>query len=277
MTLSIDDIEDAVALSEAEGWNQTAADWRRLIQLDPDGCFAMREGGQLIGTVTTTTYASTLAWIGMMIVHREHRRRGLGAALMRLALDYLERRGVATVKLDATPAGKPLYESLGFVTEVELERWQGVATRNSVTDSRETTSASRRSLIDLDRAAYGVERGPLIESLADDAVIDPIVVSRNDGSASGYVLARRGRLATYIGPIVAESASDAQDLLDSALTRLDGHDVCLDLHRAGHLGAAALTERGLTKRRVLVRMRYGTPNAAATSPSICASTGPEYG
>jgi GNAT superfamily N-acetyltransferase len=263
--LSFDHIAEAVALSETEGWNQTAADWRRLIELEPDGCFAVREGDQLIGTVTTATYGPTLAWIGMMIVHREHRRRGLGAALMRLALEYLASRGVATVKLDATPAGQPLYESLGFVTEVELERWQGVAKPDSVPDSRETS------------AAYGVDRGRLIESLVDGSVVDPIVVRRDDARDAGYALARCGRIATYIGPIVAESTPDAERLLDAALARLDRRDVCLDLHRGGFLEPAALAERGLTKRRGLVRMRYGAPNAAATSRSICASTGPEYG
>ena len=277
MKLSLDHVAAAVALSETEGWNQTAGDWRRLIELEPDGCFAVREGDQLIGTVTTTAYGPTLAWIGMMIVHREHRRRGVGAALMRLALEYLTSRGVATVKLDATPAGKPLYESLGFVTEVELERWQGVTKPDSVPDSRETSGASRQSLIDLDLAAYGVDRRRLIESLVDGSVVDPIIVSRDDGRDAGYALARRGRIATYIGPIVAESTADAERLLDAAVARLDRQEVCLDLHRGGFLEPAALAERGLTKRRGLVRMRYGVPNAAATSRSICASTGPEYG
>jgi hypothetical protein len=47
----------------------------------------------------------------MMVVHPESRRRGVGVALMRAALDDLRGLGIASVMLDATPAGRPLYES----------------------------------------------------------------------------------------------------------------------------------------------------------------------
>ena len=38
-TLRAEDTAAAHALGTREGWNQTAADWSRLLQLDPDGCF----------------------------------------------------------------------------------------------------------------------------------------------------------------------------------------------------------------------------------------------
>ena len=38
------DVDAAFALSAAEGWNQSADDWRRLLRLEPDGCFAARAG-----------------------------------------------------------------------------------------------------------------------------------------------------------------------------------------------------------------------------------------
>jgi len=46
---------------------------------------------------------------------------------MQAALDYLRGVGVATIKLDATPAGRPLYERLGFKEESLVERWEGIA------------------------------------------------------------------------------------------------------------------------------------------------------
>ena len=276
-TLSVTDIDAAFALSAAEGWNQTPADWRRLVELEPDGCFAIRDEGKLVGTVTTTTYADTLAWIGMMIVRNDRRRQGIGVTLMRQALDYLRRRGISTVKLDATPAGQPLYESLGFVAEVEVERWQGIAPPTASPNATTSLGASRQQLIELDADAYGVDRSRLIASLADDCAIVPTTVGDKNANAAGFVLARRGRAATYVGPIVASSSHDAEQLLEAALNQLAETEVCLDLHRGGHLTSTLLEARGLSRRRALVRMRYGTPNAAATDASICASAGPEYG
>jgi predicted N-acetyltransferase YhbS len=101
--LRLDDLGAALALSVAEGWNQSEADWRRMIQLEPSGCFVARDRGRLVGTVTTTTYGQTLAWIGMMIVRSDCRRQGIGAALMRKALEHLGGLGIASVKLERLP------------------------------------------------------------------------------------------------------------------------------------------------------------------------------
>jgi hypothetical protein len=43
-----------------------------------------------------------------------------------LGICYLEQKGVAAVKLDATPTGKQLYQTIGFADEYSLERRQGM-------------------------------------------------------------------------------------------------------------------------------------------------------
>ncbi len=57
-----------------------------------------------VGTIFN--WVNSLAWIGMMLVAQEHRGRGVGKHLMRTALDYCGRSGIAEVKLDATLAGR---------------------------------------------------------------------------------------------------------------------------------------------------------------------------
>jgi GNAT superfamily N-acetyltransferase len=275
--LGEEDTHAASALSAAEGWNQVAADWIRMIRLEPSGCFAAREGRQLIGTVTTTTYGRALAWIGMMVVHPDFRRQGIGAALMRRALDYLKGLGIASVKLDATPAGRPLYETLGFTAETEMERWQGVARPGAGREPHPPNDESLRPLFVLDHAAYGVDRSRLLELLVAEGVSGPLVAPSSHGPPEGYALARRGRAATYIGPVVATTAGAAGQLLDGMLARLAGEDVCLDLHRSGWLEPGVLAKRGLKKRRGLTRMRHGPRTDAAGARFICASAGPEFG
>lgn len=279
------DLDAALALSTAEGWNQAAADWSRMLRLEPAGCFAARDGSRLVGTVTTTTYGRGLAWIGMMVVHPECRRQGIGAALMRRALDHLHGLGVASIMLDATPAGRPLYESLGFTAEAEMERWQGVVrpveTRERVDIPpgpvpRRSNDESWRMLTALDRAAYGVDRSRLLELLVAEGVGEPLLVESADGPV-GYTLARRVRTAVYLGPLVASNRVTARQLLDGMLMRFAEEEVGLDLHRGGLLEPAAVAEWGLAKRRVLTRMRHGPRGGGATAPSICASAGPQFG
>jgi GNAT superfamily N-acetyltransferase len=270
-----EDLEAALALSTAEGWNQLAADWRRLLALEPAGCFAARDGARLIGTVTTTTYGGAVAWIGMMIVQPDFRRRGVGAALMRAALDYARGLGVATLKLDATPAGRPLYEALGFTPDTELERWQGVVSGDA--GAAPVDRAAADTILALDAAAFGLERPRVIESLIAASATEPWVAESDRGGPEGFGLARPGRLTPYIGPIIATNSGTALRLLETMLARFAGREVCLDLHRSGWLARETLAERGLTMRRGLLRMRYGAPHAAGTARAICASAGPEFG
>src|ERR1044072_1365700 len=125
--LSSGDIPAAMQLKEHAGWNQSSRDWRRLLEAEPEGCFAARLGDRLVATTTTTTYGKTLAWIGMVLVDSQFRRLGIATSLMRRALDYLQEREIRTIKLDATPAGRTVYEGLGFVGEGLIERWQATA------------------------------------------------------------------------------------------------------------------------------------------------------
>ena len=50
----------------------------------------------------------------MVLVDESMRQHGIGTALVEQAVEVLDRRGAETVRLDATPLGKPLYERLGF-------------------------------------------------------------------------------------------------------------------------------------------------------------------
>src|SRR5215213_11315770 len=124
------DIPAAMQLKETAGWNQTKEDWHRLLELDPNGCFAAVKDGRLVGTTTTTMYGKDLGWIGMVLVDPQQRRQGIATQLMNVALDYLKDK-VRTVKLDATALGKPVYEKFGFQVESVLERWSGIPNARS--------------------------------------------------------------------------------------------------------------------------------------------------
>lgn len=280
MPLTIDplrdaDVEDAIALSTGEGWNQTDADWRRLLRLGPDGCFAARIDGRLVGTVTTTIYERALAWIGMMIVHPAARRRGIGAALMTRAIGHLEAAGVACVKLDATPAGLPLYHRLGFEEEMLFERWMGAATRVGGSAPAPDEHAALGPILPLDRAAFGADRSRFLAELDADALAAYVV--REPESREGFALAREGRIATYVGPIVATDEGIADRLFDALSSRFPGRQICVDVNSTGLLDPARLVAGGLAPRRPLMRMRRGGPAGSGTPATLCASAGPEYG
>jgi GNAT superfamily N-acetyltransferase len=107
--LTAADLPAAMALKESAGWNQTEADWRMLLEQEPEGCFAVESEGRVVASATAYCYGRDLAWIGMVLTLPECRGRGYARLLMQEALAWVERRGIPCTKLDATDMGNHHY------------------------------------------------------------------------------------------------------------------------------------------------------------------------
>ena len=268
------DIPAAMQLKEAAGWNQTEDDWRRLLMLEPNGCFGAIMDGRLVGTTTTTTYRRDLAWIGMVLVDPQYRRLGIAAKLMNRALDYLKDK-VDTVKLDATAQGKPVYGRFGFEVESTVERWSGT-TSSEARDTKNLAFEDRDAVLALDQLAFNADRSKLIESLIDNASVPPVLVRAADDTPNGYALARRGTRADYVGPVVSRDPQQAETLLDQVLSQLSGRRVYIDFNTECGISASVLSKRGFAKERDLIRMS-ARGRGVKTSPFVVAIAGPEVG
>jgi predicted N-acetyltransferase YhbS len=257
------DLSAADELRRRTGWNQTLEDWRRLLWLEPRGCFVAIENSEVVGTVTTTTYGQTLAWIGMMLVHSEHQRRGIGTQLMRQALEYLRDRGVACVKLDATPAGRPVYERLGFVSESTLTRcqrpssarMQSPASVAAATGARELTDADWEKVDAIDHAVFGASRACLLRSLAHDS--RAVLVLAAQGRVVGWGMVRPGANADYLGPLVCSSEEVSLSLVTALLGKARSHSVIWDIPDENEAAKATAQRFGFAPLRPLTRMRMG--------------------
>src|ERR1041384_777414 len=267
------DIPAAMQLKEAAGWNQTEDDWRRLLLLEPNGCFCAIKDCRVVGTTTTTTYVDELAWVGMVLVDPQHRRQGIAAKLMSVALDYLKER-VGTVKLDATALGQPVYERFGFQVESLVERWSGQG--NSRRRDERMVVDSLNEILALDGVVFNADRSKLIGELISRSVVPPVLVRDADGALSGYALARHGTRANYVGPVVAKGPQQVETLLDEVLSQLGDSPVYIDFNRECSAGTSLLSDRGFVKERDLIRMTTGRPSAK-TSPLVVAIAGPELG
>jgi GNAT superfamily N-acetyltransferase len=233
------DIPAAMRLKEAAGWNQTADDWTTLLDVSPEGCFGIDVDGELAASAAVTCYGCDLAWIGMVLTAPEHRGRGLARRLMQHAIAYAERRGAGVIKLDATDMGLPLYRSLGFEHEAGIERWQ-----RHPSPAPAAPELPPGFQAELDRAAFGTDRGGLAARLAlESAALE-----------SGYAMDRPGSLAAYFGPCVAASPGVARCLLQWFLSRHSGEKVFWDLLPDNPDAARLAEEHGFTRVRCLVRM-----------------------
>jgi ribosomal protein S18 acetylase RimI-like enzyme len=271
--MTFEDLSLGLRLRQQAGWNQTAADWARFLSLQPDGCFVAEIDGIAAGTVTNCVFGS-VAWIGMMLVDASRRGRGIGRALMTRALAFLGERGVRSVRLDATPLGEPLYRSLGFVEQSRLGRWEGELSGGEVAQGVEAGQVEDRGgILRLDREVTGTDRRRLLLELFREYPHELRVVRRG-GAVVGYLTARRGARALFLGPCLA-TAEAGPLLLADAWQRHAGKEVILD-SPAGSAAAAWVRQRGLCEQRQLLRMCRGEVVEECV-PQLWASSGPEKG
>ena len=248
--MTLGDVNLAMNLKDQVGWNQTPDDIRRLIEYEPDGCFIAEVDGVPVGTVSTTSYGTKLAWIGMMLVLPEYRRRGIASQLIQKSIDYLCERGVTCVKLDATPIGQPLYEQLGFHAEWGFQRWEREG-ENVPTFSLDGDLSTQ--LVAMDEVAFGADRSCWLISVASDC--------RVFTSQSTFGMLRPGSGATYLGPVVSEEPSQVASIVREMLSIAEGR-VFWDIPTGHELSEQLAAKHGFRPVRQLLRMWRGDANVA---------------
>jgi GNAT superfamily N-acetyltransferase len=281
-----DDVPAAERLCRASRWNQTAREWELFLGLAGDRCLVAEHAGRVVGTAVTAVYAPTVAWIAMVLVDPDERGRGIGRALLRRAIEAAPPG--CTPSLDATPAGRGLYLTLGFSDEYELTRLRGAVVREPVVTG---TTGGRRvqvagaadidEIVELDRRTFGAERRAVIEWYWREAPNrawvsrDPLDRS-GDASITGFALARPGHDADHVGPIVACSTDEAIALASTALSSATAGSVILDVPNGRTAFRDWLMTRGFAVERPLTRMRKGDVPPSAPERQF-AIAGPELG
>lgn len=272
--LGDEDVDGGLALSDGAGWNQTGDDWRIFIRRGRT--IGLRDDrGRWVATAAALPYGEELGYISMVLVANDWRHRGLASRLMDDCVAHLRSDGIVPM-LDATPAGAAVYRRIGFLSGFELDRWERSvhgATRTSSPAPCATPDID--ALCALDRAATGLDRRVL---LADFLSRPGTRVWQSD-DGRGFVIARDGRRATQIGPLVAADERQAAALLDAAIDAASaaGRQVFLDLPRERRELAARLERQGFVRQRPFVRMSLGASEAPRLGAGLFVLAGPEFG
>lgn len=269
------DIPAGMRLKEMAGWNQTPADWEQFLGASSAGCFVAEVNGQAVGTAATIIYEDRFAWIGMVLVDPEFRGRGIGTRLLERAIEFLDGAGIPTMKLDATPQGKPIYEKLGFVTEFEIERW---VLERPVRGEQPQPSARAplEEILAWDREVFGADRSELLRSLDREAP-DFTMAAEREGELIAYALGRRGSRVDHLGPWVARDEAAARELLDEFLRLSTRERIFVDGVKRSPFALALLRAKGFAFSRPLTRMVRGPNRFPGQLDLFCALLGPEFG
>jgi GNAT superfamily N-acetyltransferase len=273
--LAAADLDGAQALVAEAGWNQNAADWHLF--LDLGRAFAVKDAqGRLAATAATLPYPSGFGWISMVLVAKAFRRRGIATRLLALRIAELKSAGMVPV-LDATPAGRQVYLPLGFRDGWTIQRWRraGAARAGEAPGVRALNESDWPAILALDASVFGCDRSGLLARLGARSSGFACVLVQ-DGRLRGFLLGREGRIATQLGPIVADDPASAAALASWAAGRLASPVIVDALERHGAF-ARWLGANGFQKERPYTRMALGRDGLFGDPGRTVAIAGPELG
>jgi len=218
-----------------------------------------------------------LGWIGVMLVDVECRGAGYGGKIFDAAMRCGADRGIVDYGLDATDLGRPLYVKRGYVDRFGMNRWvcktPPPLSATAVDGVRPLAETDWASVVAMDQRASRVNRTVLLKRLAQEPGAKSVVAE--DGT--GFAMYRPGRVAGYIGPIVAEDAATAGKLCHALIVAHDNSSVPLfvDVGADSPL-EGTLHDAGFVVARKLVRMGKATDrHPLAYGPMVFAVAGLE--
>jgi GNAT superfamily N-acetyltransferase len=279
------DMADANSLIRAAHWNQIEADWR--VFLDHGTVYAVRDQeGRVIATAATLPHGG-FAWVSMVLVAPKHRRKALGTKLLRRCIDDLLARSLVPV-LDATPAGREVYRPLGFLDAWGFHRL-ALRERKPADESQSAgtpspmpkgvtiqtiTDAVWPALCRYDAEVFGADRSKLLDRLRGRSAAE--FVATRGGGVVGFLLGRDGRVASQLGPLIADDDATAQALLARGQGAVDG-PLYIDIPDAKAALLAFLAGQGFTPERPFTRMLHGRSIGFEDAARTYAVVGPEFG
>jgi GNAT superfamily N-acetyltransferase len=278
-SLSPPELADAGALVAEANWNQTAEDWKVFVERGRVYA-AHAPDGRIVATTATLPYGGRFAWISMVLVARAWRRRGVATRLMGRATDELAAARLVPV-LDATPDGRAVYRNLGYQDSWGFYRLKRNQTRDS--EPSEPAGVTLRPIepkdwtriCAFDAAAFGADRHGVLSDLRGRLPAAELL-AQSGARIVGFCLGRNGRIASHIGPLVAESDAAAFAILAHALKAIDG-PVFIDLADAKSAVRLFLEERGFARVRPFTRMIHGSSKRFDDAARTFAVIGPEFG
>jgi GNAT superfamily N-acetyltransferase len=277
--MELSDMDSLMKLKNDEGWNQLDKDWALLINYRESVNLVAILGNRIIASVTALNYASAIAWIGMMLVDKGYRGRGIAKGLMLAVMDKFKH--CESVKLDATPAGRPLYLKLGFLDEYSIHRMTNpsvprIPHGDGSVEARKMQAGDIPHVAAFDKEVFGADRSELIARLYK-SFPEIAWLYKENNSIAGFCLGRPGQNFTQIGPLNALTKEIAKALIRSAINQLGGRAVVVDIPEDKSDTADWLEGHGFKSIRPFERMYLRKNPHPGKIDNLYLIAGPELG
>lgn len=257
------------AWAAAEGWNPGLNDLSLAWSVEPQAFIALRHKNKLVAGGTVMAYDSGQSgFMGLFIVRKDYRARGLGGLLWQHRLKLLRQRLLpnAPIGMDGVLDMLPFYQRGGFVFSHFDCRYEGLA-KSGISAGAGAGAGFQSQLQALDQVPFADlldfdthhAAGPR-ETFLRAWVNQPGCIGLADYSdqqLKGYAVLRACRHGYKIGPLFAQSPETAEKLLFALMATIPGQPLALDVPECNQAALALAELAGLRKTFACAKMYHG--------------------
>jgi GNAT superfamily N-acetyltransferase len=252
--ISPDEAPEVIKLMRKIGWDHPLEQTRQNIMWGGQGSFCLAYDERIVATAICLKYSQRLAWIGLVISDPEYQRRGFARRLMNHAMEYLS--DVDSVMLDASTAGFPVYDKMGYQSLYKIHVYTGESQGFTPSSSiRRMMADDLPTIVDMDCKIMGLPRQQVLNWLFETS---EAYVATGSGKITGYTFTRPLdplRLVAWN----AQDAATAESLLQfgSNLAAESGRGLHVSIPETNETARSMVERHGLTIDRSVTRMVYG--------------------
>ncbi|MDM5156543.1 GNAT family N-acetyltransferase [Bacillus sp. DX1.1] len=211
--LNKSNIPDLLSLCKAVGWLQHESFMKTQFEmyLSVGTLFGCIHNKTLIAAGGVFPFESGFSSIGMLIVHPNFQKQGLGRTILDVCVQHAP--ASLPIMLVATDVGVPLYQANGFTTITTIHRFEKLVTHTPMNTShlKQVHQHDLDSLLKLDQVATSVHRPHLYSLLLARATFT-FKIERNNRIEAFALCMQKGD-TLCVTPLIAKQEEDAIQLL----------------------------------------------------------------
>ena len=217
----------AIDWAKREGWNPGIHDAECFYQADPEGFYAAKIAGEVVGTVSIVKYSKTFAFGGLYIVKPEFRGKGIGLSLLK----FVEEKCLGVnLGIDGVEYMQKKYEQDGFKFAYGNVRYEGIANGKWSEICLQIRKKDFQEITAFDKQFFPANRSRFLKCwLYQKDAAAVMVKEKETAKVLGYGVIRKCFAGHKIGPLIAEDKNTATLLFDSLTSTVHGEEIFLDI------------------------------------------------
>ncbi|MEN9997739.1 MAG: hypothetical protein RI922_729 [Bacteroidota bacterium] len=231
--LEIEDVKLLFEWAKEEGWNPGVNDATLCFEAFPSQFIGFFRKQELIAAGSIVNYKGDYGFMGLFIVKKEHRSKGIGKLLWEARKTRLlsQLKPGASIGMDGVKAMQSFYARGGFeicfTDERHVREGQSFLFSPKIQPFQQTET-DFHLLSEYDQSCFGFNRTEFLKAWISNKTANTLLFKEN-GEIHGYAVMRKTFEGFKIGPLFADNEKIAEELYKACLTLGVGEKITIDI------------------------------------------------